>query len=342
MENDNIENTNDSTRLGKTNNITDSSIQHSFVRRRFTVSIYSTISFILIASGFTLFSYIIPKFTRADGLASQELSTIALFSIIVGSGLLLYTYLQYGFSRAMLRMPDDLRQDIIIKDYLTSRTQEVKASTMLDGIIVPSDDKKIVGDQSPPSATNLITNTNETLLPQFKILLINEDLDKSSKRVIDEIGRLTKSANVNLIFGSLTTISAVAILVVQVFYQELTFKSIPELLSHYLPRLSLIVFVEVFAFFFLRIYKSNLNDIKYFHNEKTNIEQKLLSLKIAALVGNETIIEHVIKELAKTERNFVLKKGESTIELEKEKLEANTDKNLLDSLKSLLKLKMAE
>src|SRR5574339_301622 len=37
----------------------------------------------------------------------------------------------------------------------------------------------------------------------------------------------------------------------------------PELLSYFVPRVSLVVLIEVFAYFFLRLYKQSLNEIKY-------------------------------------------------------------------------------
>lgn len=173
----------------------------------------------------------------------------------------------------------------------------------------------------------------------FKILVINEDLAIINERIKDALDKLSKSANVNLVFGSLSTLFAVLILAIQLFLNsnsKFSHTNVTDAMLYYLPRLSIVIFIEIFAFFFLKTYRENLNDIKYFHNEKTNIEQIILSLKVAVLVGDQGMLEIVVSQLAKTERNFILKKGESTVELEKERLSDKNYKSILDGLKSIL------
>jgi hypothetical protein len=97
--------------------------------------------------------------------------------------------------------------------------------------------------------------------------------------------------------------------------------TVSAVISYYIPRISVVVFIEVFAFFFLRLYKIGLDDVKYYQNELTNVELKLRALSEALKSGEAPTITLVITELAKTERNFVLKKGESTVGLENAKLE---------------------
>lgn len=177
------------------------------------------------------------------------------------------------------------------------------------------------------------------LSEEQKISRINQDFVEINRRIGFEIVRLSKSANINLVFGSITTLIAVGFLGYEVLYKPVNFTEMVPLLSHYIPRITIVIFVEVFAFFFLKIYKANLNDIKYFHNEKTNIDLKLVAIKAAIATKNETIIQTSITELAKTERNFILKKDESTIEIEKERLDFQSSKSVLDALKDIIKSK---
>jgi hypothetical protein len=109
-----------------------------------------------------------------------------------------------------------------------------------------------------------------------------------------------------------------------------------SLYSYFIPRISLVIFIEVFAFFFLKLYRSNLDNIRYYHNEMTNIEMKIISLKSSILNADKETINEVIKELSKTERNFVIKKGETTIELERIRSEKADNKNIVDFAKSIL------
>jgi ABC-type transport system involved in multi-copper enzyme maturation permease subunit len=186
-----------------------------------------------------------------------------------------------------------------------------------------------------------IINTFQTLYGeqakrQVIAATISDDYKAISNRIEIEILRLSKSARVNLTYGGLSTLLAIALIGLQVYLYQGTFASFPLLLSYYIPRLTIVIFIEIFAFFFLKIYKSTLAEIKYFHNEKTNIELKVSALKIAILSDNGTGIEHAIKSLADTERNFVLKKDESTIELEKSKLELQSSTSIINALKDVI------
>jgi hypothetical protein len=69
------------------------------------------------------------------------------------------------------------------------------------------------------------------------------------------------------------------------------------------------------AFFFLNQYRSTLADTKYISNEITNIDLKLLSLIVVTKsdAPQTSAISKILQELAKTERNFALKKGETSI-----------------------------
>lgn len=162
--------------------------------------------------------------------------------------------------------------------------------------------------------------------------MILHDFDRIKVRIRYEIENLSRKANLNLVIGSLTTVAALCALWFIIFQNGTEFENYTTLLYHYIPRLSLIIFIEVFAFFFLRLYKLNLNDIKYFQNELTTVEFKLSSLTTAINFGTDKDISMVTQEFSKTERNFILQKGETTVDLEKYKAE---DRDLKDILKSL-------
>jgi hypothetical protein len=51
--------------------------------------------------------------------------------------------------------------------------------------------------------------------------------------------------------------------------------------------------MQVFAYFFLRLYRYILFEIKYFHNELTNIEQKCLALDVALEADNSDAIKTI-------------------------------------------------
>jgi len=105
------------------------------------------------------------------------------------------------------------------------------------------------------------------------------------------------------------------------------------------PKISFVVVVELFAYFFLKLYKNGFDEVKYFQNELTNIDSKVLGIKFLKDVRNEELMAEVIKSLMATERNFVLEKGQTTVSLEKERIGMEAEKNLSDALKDVLKFK---
>ncbi|MDN3494248.1 hypothetical protein [Winogradskyella bathintestinalis] len=164
------------------------------------------------------------------------------------------------------------------------------------------------------------------------------DFESIKRRLSSEIEKLSRKANINLVIGSLTTIVALITLSLLVFQNGIKLTSYTEILYHYLPRLSLIIFIEVFAYFFLRLYKLNLNDMKYFQNELTTVELKLASITTAINFGKDIDISAITLELAKTERNFILKKGETTVELEKAKINKSDINELVKSITNSVKV----
>jgi len=81
-------------------------------------------------------------------------------------------------------------------------------------------------------------------------------------------------------------------------------------------RLSVVIVIEIFAYFFLNLYKNGLQEIKYYRNEITNSMSKQTAIKLAAMDESLKNIPDLITNLAETERNFILKKGERTLSSE--------------------------
>lgn len=171
-----------------------------------------------------------------------------------------------------------------------------------------------------------------------RLELLLRDFNSIKVRLNSEIDKLSRKANVNLVIGSLTTIVALLALGVVVFQNTGSFVSLTDMLYHYIPRLSLIIFVEVFAYFFLRLYKLNLSDMKYFQNELTTVELKLASLTTAINFGKDVDISAITIELSKTERNFIVKKGETTVESVKSKFDKTDLNEILKSITEIAKV----
>ena len=93
-------------------------------------------------------------------------------------------------------------------------------------------------------------------------------------------------------------------------------QSASSLAMHFVPRFTVVIMVEFFSFFFLRLYKSSLDEIKYFQNEATNLELRFAALDTTLHFGDEALRAKVIESLLQTDRNPIMNTGMSTRELE--------------------------
>ncbi|WP_139433678.1 hypothetical protein [Aeromonas veronii] len=210
---------------------------------------------------------------------------------------------------------------------------------------------------------NKVTQENISLIfnseaEKLKSALENEikyeKLYSSSKsiktRLYREISDLRLRANMNLVIGIAITALGLAVLYQTVGFAEKMHEIQPqtlygtantplfkELFLSFAPRIMLVIFIEMFAYFFLRLYKQGLSEIKYFQNELTNIESKVIALEVCYLNDDNQAMTTVIDALSKTERNFVLEKDQTTIEIEKSKLDTETTKGLMSMLQNLIK-----
>lgn len=171
---------------------------------------------------------------------------------------------------------------------------------------------------------------NKNNLKQLLELYFNTE-----KRIRELLYELDRKAKLNLFVGSITTVGAILGLAYIVFTTEQNFTDLSSSLNHYVPKISFIILIEIFSFFFLKLYKQNLEDIKYHNNELTNLDSKIIALKASIFIDEKDSIKKVITALGNTERNFILKKGETTVELEKAR---DNRASFSDAVSSITKL----
>lgn len=169
----------------------------------------------------------------------------------------------------------------------------------------------------------------EVLDNQFKAITV---------RLETEATNLAKRGNLNLFLGMCTTLLGLGALAYSV-YQSPPTQSPQELLVYFIPRISLVLLIEIFAYFFLSLYKQSLGEIKYFQNEITNIQAKQLAVSLTTSRGDNTLTSKVADSLATTERNFILTKDQTTLELERERISSQTNTSIINNLKDILVIK---
>lgn len=189
------------------------------------------------------------------------------------------------------------------------------------------------------SAENYFQEFKDRIKTEIIVEILENKAKSIEVRVQGEIGRLSRSGVINLSIGMLLSVSGLLYLgsfVVNVH----VFATIEGMIVNTFPKTIFVLLIEVFSYFFLKLYKQNLDDIKYYQNELTNIESKNLALHIAKQSNNHKLLTVCVEELLSTERNFILEKDQTTIEIEKERISSNNTNNTLQVLKDIFKNKV--
>ena len=280
---------------------------------------------------------------------------ISIISLGIASAMIVFNYLQGKPSNKsdvndINEESSSLTLNYIIKEFqekLEKIEKKIENISTSNIPLLPEDKNKLFEYIEQSFSKNINENIFKYLeekyterskeIDKFQDYLI--DFSNIKARMANEINKLDRRANTNLTIGSATTITAVLVLYITVTNDKVNFSDTISLLSHFIPRLTIVIFIEIFAFFFLKLYKNNIDNIKYYHNELTNIDLKLVSLKQAIKTDNKETIQNILTELSKTERNFILKKEETTIELEKIRQDGDKNKNFIDILRGVISLK---
>jgi hypothetical protein len=184
-------------------------------------------------------------------------------------------------------------------------------------------------------SANLKKQILEELSSLSKFASADQYQNKTSDRLHGVVAALERRANLNLAAGA--TIGAVGIsaLFYLLYWVPPTIRTPPDhtlLALQYFSRVTIVFLIEVFAFFFLKLYSQTLGELRYTHNEISNIQLKAAGLQIAIASGNKTAVSSAADNLIKTERNFILDKGKSTVDLEKARLE---NESLRDTVRTM-------
>lgn len=288
---------------------------------------------------------------------------VGLVLVLVGSGLWLYMFLM-GVRRVEFNSSESSESprvyryfdehlnsiyELVAQNYQlldefknrqlddAERYQKIELSSEERGRVLSTLQESIEANLTSDLFENFEKKYADNVLHSQQLTTLMDEYRGMRDRIEKEISALTRRATSNLTIGTVTTIFAVVLLGYVVLNASTNYNDFTSIVSYYLPRLSLVVFIELFAYFFLRLYSSNLGDIKYYQNELTNIETKFLSLRSALGTGDAESVHLVLSELSKTERNYRLSRGESTVELEKAKLEDGSLREFMEFVSRLIR-----
>jgi hypothetical protein len=190
-------------------------------------------------------------------------------------------------------------------------------------------DEKVI---SLPEASTSLDNLDPTTKQRSVIeRTIGEIFASDRRRIVEEIQSLTRRGNLNLSIGMLISMIGISLLLYLVTRPHDPFKGYLDALTMYLPRITTVALVETFAYFFLQLYRRNLEDIKYYQNELTTLSAKQIAWRATILPEGLVAAEEVIKQIVGTERNPPAKFGQDR--------QSGTDlKSLLEILETVNKV----
>lgn len=188
------------------------------------------------------------------------------------------------------------------------------------------------------SFTNLKRKQDE--IQNDKHSQIYSVFDNIQERLKDECNRLNKQAIINLFlcffiaFILMSYITYTSIFVGDIKYSS----TLQYFIVKYIPKIIAVTSFLTMFLYFVKLYKTNIIDVKYYQNELTNVEIKQASLKTALLSEDKEIINKVTLELLTIERNAIITKEQTSTEIERIKLENEINKDYLNKTWELLSL----
>lgn len=293
---------------------------------------------------------------------SQTLTYASVAGIIVSLAGLAFIYLQpersrrYAFSNDLV--PNELKEELFslkfrnrnferqnrdLKNKINGIISQLERGHGSEGLFNQEDKDRILSRIQSKLESESLQDYQAKLQSIVKERLNYRNQEELfiqiNLRLESEVQNLAKRGNINLILGMATTLAGLSILGYSVFNAP-ELSSVVALAAHFIPRISLVLLIEVFAYFFLKLYKQGLNEIKYFQNEITNIESKFLALRLSSEANQSDCIKEVVTNLLGTERNFVLEKDQTTIDLERVRIDQKQRSELTGLLdKALQKIK---
>lgn len=206
--------------------------------------------------------------------------------------------------------------------------------------ITEEDKKTILANIQKNIESESFGNYAESILDLVKSQSKTQDIEayfyRSSARLSREVNDLAKRGNINLVLGIITTLVGLMILAITAFSIPQT-HDMQNFIFFFTPRLSLVIMIEIFSYFFLKLYRQNLYEIKYFQNELTNIELIFFSTYLSMQTADCQQVNIIACKLAETDRNANINRRQTTAETENDREKKNNESILIQLISKLVK-----
>ena len=174
---------------------------------------------------------------------------------------------------------------------------------------------------------------------QEKEIYSVEKPDILLQNLINDSNQLSKKIHKRAISYLLAGITTAIIGIIFFYFQIWKFfemKDITDIISQTISRVGFLVFVESFAIFFLKQYRTSMEEFKYFDEIKRNREETLLILRIAQQQKKNLDFFKLIESYQLHKSVGKLKDNETTESIESKKAERNKFEALIKELNRML------
>lgn len=261
--------------------------------------------------------------------ANVSISTfiVLIFGIFIAiSAILVAENLRDG-SRSEFDEEYDVRQksNTAIKQ-IDKRAQEVLSAFTTDKV------REIIKEEiSDRAIGELVATTDRAVWDKYLDQRIEGEIDALRDNLTEWLRATTRSSRTNyfiaLIFASSGVVVAATLLFPQFNNADLRVNSAGEItlardvLFILLPRALLIIALELVAIHFFRLHLSAKVTARYVRDEINTLRFKTTAFYAALRADNKTFLKEVIERLLNEDRQVVMDQGQSTVGLERAKLE---------------------
>lgn len=193
-------------------------------------------------------------------------------------------------------------------------------------------------DENNKDKNGIIDNTKTENIIEHTVRELNiiEMYLKQSQKLSEQI---FSRSSAYLLIGCLIAFAGVIFFYFQSFYAKATATDFTELnftIRETLPRIGVLIFVETIAFFFLKQYKSTMEEFRYYEAIKRQRENQYLIANY--VISNKDNIDNfmaIIDKLNLNENPNKLSKDETTQLLENQKISAQ-ESNMIEKIIDML------
>lgn len=239
-------------------------------------------------------------------------------------------------SRLINKLNSDLKKTMEKLDIEIEKRKTLKSSEKL----FESEYRNLFNQISVEITTEkLQEDARNKILAISKIDILRKVWQEVDNNLKAAIASSRRHQNINLVCGFATSEAAILVLlflIIDPFDKNARATDTFGIIKHYLPWISLVIIMEIAVFFFFNMYRSNVEAEKHFLNELTTVLIRRIALEAALEGADKTTTSQLLKTLISEERNKVLRKGETSSEVERYKAETEGFEKGINSIRRLL------